>query len=472
MKHDYHIIVIGAGSAGLVVASGAAGLGANVALIEGHKMGGDCLNYGCIPSKALLKPAHLAAEIKNAAELGLLDATSKPKMENVMQRVKSVIAEIEPHDSKDRYEGLGVTVLEGYGTFLDKHTLKVGNKTITGKYIVIATGSTAIVPPIPGIKDIDYLTNHNFFDLKETPKHLIVLGAGPIGLELGQAMSHLGSKVTIIDMLPALFTKDEPEAGPIMEKILKKEGVTLHLGSAIKELKKRPNGEVSIIIEKDGTLQEITGDKVLLSLGRRPVTDTLNLEAAGVKTTEKGYIPTDNRLRSNIKHIYAAGDVVGPFQFTHMAGYQAGIVIKNTVLKIPAKLNYNAVPWVTYTKPELAHVGYTSQMAESENIDYDTIKIDLNTIDRAKADHDRHGFLKLVFTKRKSRLIGATIMGEKAGEMISLATLAIQQKQKVTTFMSLIFPYPVQSEIYKFASLKVAKRALKPWMKTLIQKLI
>ncbi|MBT5855128.1 FAD-dependent oxidoreductase [bacterium] len=469
MKYDYHIIVIGAGSGGLVVASGAAGLGAKVALVEGHKMGGDCLNYGCVPSKSFLKAAHLAADIQKAGDYGLMNAGFETDLGKVMDRVQSIIDEIEPHDSKDRYEGLGVDVLDGhYGQLVDRHTVKVGDKTITGKYIVVSTGAEASIPPIPGLSEVSYLTNKTVFKLKTLPKRLIVLGTGPIGIELGQGFRHLGSEVVMVDMASELFGKDDPEVGPLMRDVLTKEGVELVLNAPIKSLSQEGGG-IQVTVTKDGQNQIVEGDALLVALGRRPNTQGLNLEGVGVKT-DRGRIVTNAKLQTNVSNIYACGDVTGPYQFTHMAGYQAGIVIRNTVFKLGAKVDYRTVPWVTFTKPEIAHVGETEPSAREKGTYHDHVLVPLQQMDRAKSDDDRHGFLKCVFD-RKKRLIGATLVGEKAGEMISLAAMAIQNKQKVTSFMGLIFPYPTQSEIYKFASLSVVKSGFKPWMQTLIKKI-
>jgi len=470
MKFQYHIAVIGAGSGGLVVASGAAGLGAKVALIEANKMGGDCLNYGCVPSKAFLKSAHLAADIQKSAELGLFASLYPVDISKVMDRVRTVIAEIEPHDSKERFEGLGVDVIEGKGELINNHTIKIGDKTITAKNIVIATGSRAMVPPIKGLDHVPYLTNESVFEIKTLPKKLIVLGAGPIGLELGQGFRHLGSDVVMVDMLPTLFSKDDPEVAPIMEDAVKKEGIRLKLSSKIEEVKKEGD-QIHVIIDRDGQKETLTGDTLLVSLGRSPNTQGVGLDNAGVKVNNRGYIETNPKLQTNSRNIYACGDVVGPYQFTHMAGYQAGIIIRNTIFKLGAKVNYTTVPWATYTKPEVAHVGYTEPWAKAENIYYDKIIIDLNKMDRAKTDNDRVGFLKLILGK-KGRLIGATLVGEKAGEMMPVASLAIQQKLKANAFMTLIFSYPTSAEIYKFASLDYVKKGFKPWMQTIIRKVL
>lgn len=467
MKYDYHIIVIGAGSGGLVVASGAASLGAKVALIEAEKMGGDCLNAGCVPSKTFLKSAHIAKSIQEAQKYGLAADLKEVNLATVMGRVEKVIGEIAPHDSRERYEGLGVKVIFGAGELQDKHTVKIGDETITGKYIVIATGSEPAVPPIPGLDEVDYQTNRTIFHLKELPGHLMVLGSGPIGLELGQGFRHLGSQVTIMNRSPGLFKKDDPEVGPLMEEQLRNDGVELLLGLKYRIITRDKDG-ISVEIEQEGKRRVITGDQLLVSTGRLPASKNSGLDKVGVKVNEKGYIITDRKLRTSVKNIYACGDVTGHYQFTHMAGYQAGIIIRNTIFKMGAKIDYSVVPWTTYTKPEVAHVGYTEPMARKAGIYKSSLKVDLREIDRAKAEDDRVGFLKLNLGKKR-RIIGATLVGEKAGEMIPAVTIAIKQKLTAGIFMNMIFSYPTESEIFKSASLEATKQSLKPWMKKVIQ---
>lgn len=469
IRYDYHTIVIGAGSAGLVVASGSAGLGAKVALIEKDKMGGDCLNTGCVPSKSFLKCAHLAKNIKDSEEFGIHSHIDSVDLQKVMTRVHSVIKDIEPNDSKERYEKLGVDVFSGKGQIVDNHTVSVGDKKLTGKNIVIASGSQPSIPSIKGLKNVPFLTNLNIFELKKLPSHLIVLGAGPIGLELGQGFAHLGSKVTIIDQAVQLFPKDDPEVAHLMEEQLKKDGINLILGASIKEVKKH-NEDIVVVIEHQSLTREISGDNVLVSLGRIPSSSGFGLENIGIKTDGRGFVLTDKKLRTNIKNIYACGDITGPYLFTHMAGYQASIVVRNTILKLGSKVNYSTVPWTTYTKPEVSHVGYTEPLAKSIGLFKESIFVDLKDNDRAQSENDTHGFLKLI-VGNKGRLIGATLVGEKAGDMIPLATLAIKQKLKPTAFLGLIFSYPTQAEIFASASLKKVKGSFKDWQKSLLKKI-
>ena len=469
MKFDCHVIVIGAGSGGLVVASGAAQLGAKVVLIESDKMGGECLHTGCVPSKTFLKSAHVADDIRNSNYFGLRASLGNVNLSEVGKRVKSVIKAIEPHDSKERFESLGVDVFLQKGTLIDKHTVRVGERNITGKNIIIATGSKPLVPPIPGLKDVAYLTNENVFDLTTLPKNLIVLGGGPVGLEFGQGFRYLGSEVSIVDMLPHIFVKDDPEVAPIMEKKLESEGINLFLSSKIIEVKKERK-DIIVITERNGQKKEVAGDYILVALGRVPNTKDLGLENAGIKTDKKGYVVTNERLQTNVRNIYACGDVTGPYLFTHMASYQAGIIVRNIIFRIPSKVDYSGVAWTTYTKPEVAHVGYTEPWAKSLGLYKDSLMVNLEEVDRAKAEKDEIGFLKLI-TGKRNKLIGATVVGEKAGEMIHLATLAIKRKLKATAFINLIFSYPTEAEIFKFASSELYKRAFKGWMKKLIKAL-
>lgn len=470
MKYDFHIIVVGAGSAGLVVASGAAGLGARVALIESEKMGGDCLNWGCVPSKSFLKSAHIADYVSKGDLFGIDSTLNATDLKKVMKRVSSVIKSIEPNDSAERYESLGVQVIKGFGKLVDSHHVEVANKVYSSKTIVLATGSSPSIPPIKGLDNIAYLTNKTVFDLEKLPERLIVLGAGPIASELGQGFSHLGSKVTIINRSSHLFKKDDPEVAPLMLERFINDGMNMELGVKIIEINENINKEIEVAIEKDGKITTIIGDKLLLALGRKPNTAGLGLENIGVDLTKSGHIMTNKNLQTSIANIYACGDVAGPFAFTHMAGYQASIVIQNAIFPIKKKVDYSSVPWVTYTKPEVAHVGYTETQLINENKGYKKYMVPLVENDRAKAESDTEGFLKILLDT-KGVVIGATLVGEKAGEMIGLANMALVKKMKVSSFMSMTFPYPTELEIYRTIALEALKEGFKPWQKNLVKKL-
>ena len=315
-----------------------------------------------------------------------------------------------------------------------------------------------MIPPIKGLDKIDYLTNMNIFDLEKLPSHLIILGGGPIGLELGQGFRHLGSRVTIIDRNKNLFKKDDSEVAPVMEKVFIEDGIDLYLKSSILEVNKK-HDEIILIIEQDGRKKEIKGDKLLVALGRKPVSYDLGLDKTGVKLDNRGYIKTDKTLRTNIKNIFACGDVTGPYQFTHMAGYQASIVVRNAIFGFHKKIDYSFVPWTTYTRPEVAHVGYTQETGKSKGLYKRSYLIDLADNDRAKAEDDRIGFLKLNLGS-KNRIIGATLIGEKAGEMIPIVSLAIRNKMSPSVFNNIIFSYPTESEIFLSAGIKRLRESL------------
>lgn len=469
MKYNYHVIIIGAGGAGLSVASGCAMLGAKTALIEKNKMGGECLNWGCVPSKAFLKSAHVAAAVKSSEIYGISAKLENVDFEKVMERVRSAISKISEHDSKEKYTKLGAEVIEGEAVFEDSHTVRVAQRKLTAKYIVIATGSRPMVPPIPGLNEVPYLTNETIFGLKALPKRLIVLGGGPIGLELSQGFSYLGSEVIIIDMLPHLFPKDDAEVAAVLEKKLAADGVRLLLSSKILEVK-RAGSDITVVIENNGVRQEISGDTLLVALGRSPDTKGLALEQTGVKLDPHGYIKAGADMRTNIKNIFACGDITGPYQFSHMAGYQGAVVVRNILLPFKTKADYSCVPWVTFTSPEAAHVGYTEPWAKSLGLFQKSVFVDMSLSDRAIIENEPEGFIKLVLG-RHNRLIGATIVGDKAAEMIGLAALAVKRKMTATAFWSIILPYPTDGEIYKFASKELLKDSLKPWMKKLVQML-
>lgn len=444
------ICVIGAGSGGLSVAAGASQMGAKVVLVEKGEMGGDCLNYGCVPSKALLAAGHRQHDIRNADAFGIKGEGASVEMQAVHNHVHQVIAGIAPHDSVERFEGLGVTVIQAAARFIDRKRVQAGDTVIQAKYFVVATGSRAFVPPIDGLDQVPYLTNETIFDVNRPIKHLIVIGGGPIGAELAQAHRRLGAEVTIIEALTALG-KDDSEAAQVVKNHLLREGIDLREETTVTAVAKTDNG-VTVTVEKDDRKEEISGSHLLIAVGRKPNIDELDLEKAKVDHTPKG-ISIDARLRSSNKRIFAIGDVSGGYQFTHMAGYDAGIVIRNCLFKLPAKVDHSAVPWVTYTDPELAQVGMQEDTALKE-LGADNIRIlrwSYGENDRARAEHKTSGFIKVI-TDKKGRILGTTIVGAQAGELIGMWGLAIQQKMKIGAIASLILPYPTLGEISKRAA--------------------
>ncbi len=439
------VCVIGAGSGGLTVAAGAAQMGAKVALVEKGRMGGDCLNTGCVPSKSLLAAAERAQAIRESANFGIGAGPPRVEWGGVNRHVRKVIANIAPNDSQERFEGLGVRVIRAHGAFIDKCTLQAGNVLIRAKFFVLATGSSPFIPHIEGLGDIDYFTNENIFDNRESIGHLIVIGGGPIGLEMAQAHRRLGSEVTVMEVA-RLLVKDDPELAAVVIGRLKEEGIAFYEGG--RNLRVEKDGDaVAVYCETDMGKQCMRGTHLLLATGRRPNVRDLNLEAAGVEWSPQG-ITVDARLRTSNRRIYAVGDVVGPYPFTHMASYQAGIVIRNILFRIPARVNYSAVPWVTYTDPELAHVGMSEGKARAEGMKVRVLRWHFADNDRAQAERRTEGLLKVVTTPG-GRILGVDIAALHAGELILPWVLAVERKMKIGAMASLIAPYPTLSEASK-----------------------
>ncbi|WP_372616806.1 dihydrolipoyl dehydrogenase family protein [Falsiroseomonas sp.] len=439
------LCIIGAGSGGLSVAAGAVQMGASVVLIEKHRMGGDCLNTGCVPSKALLAAAHAADVVRHAGRFGVNGHEPAVDFTRVHAHVHGVIAAIAPHDSVERFEGLGVTVIRAAARFTGPREVEADGKRIRARRFVVATGSSAALPPVPGLAETPHLTNESVFDLTDLPEHLIVLGGGPIGIEMAQAFRRLGASVTVLERA-SILPKDEPEAVAILRAALLREGIALQEGAQVAATRRAGNGvEVQFA---DGTT--LIGTHLLVAAGRRPNTAGLGLEAAGVEVTPRG-ITVDAGLRSSNRHVFAIGDVAGGPQFTHVAGYHAGIVIRNALFGLPAKTDYAALPWVTYADPELAHVGLTEADARAPGHEVSILSQPLSGNDRAQAERATEGLIKVVLGRR-GRILGATIVAPRAGEMIGTWGLAIQQKLKIGAIASSLAPYPTMSEISKRAA--------------------
>ena len=424
------LCIIGAGSGGLTVAAGAAQMGASVVLIERHLMGGDCLNFGCVPSKALLAAAHAAQAHRDSARFGVAAHEPQVDFAAVMAHVHGTIAAIAPHDSVARFEGLGCTVIQASARFTGAHEIEAGGQRIAARRFVIATGSRAAIPPVPGLADTPHLTNETVFGLTELPAHLAVIGGGPIGLEMAQAFRRLGSKVTVLERA-TILPRDEPEAVAIIRSHLVAEGVRLLENTAITRV---DPGAISLEHET------IHPSHILVAAGRQPVLEGLGLEAAGVTHTPKG-ITVDAGLRSSNRRIFAIGDCAGGPQFTHIAGAHGGIVISRALFGLPAKTDYTALPWVTFTDPELAHAGLT----EAEAPGCRTLIQPLEDNDRARAEGIAEGMAKLVLSPR-GVILGVTIVAPGAGEMIGMWALAIQKRMKVGAIAGLTLPYPTLAE--------------------------
>ncbi|MCG8358498.1 MAG: FAD-dependent oxidoreductase [Kiloniellales bacterium] len=440
------LCIIGGGSGGLSVAAGAAQMGAEVVLIEKAEMGGDCLNYGCVPSKALLAASHSAHNVREGARFGVNGHEPAIDFQKVHDHVHGVIGAIAPHDSVERFEDLGVRVIQAAARFTAPDEVVAGDVTVRAKRFVIATGSSPAVPPIEGLDQVPFLTNETIFDLTERPDHLIVIGGGPIGVEMAQAHRGLGSEVSLLEVF-SILAKDDSDAVAVVRERLVRDGIALHERIKIKRVEARGNGIAVILESESGVEETILGSHLLVAAGRRANVANLGLEAAGVAYSPKG-IEVDARLRSSNKRIFAIGDVAGGFQFTHMAGYHAGIVIRNALFKLPAKAKYHAVPWVTYSDPELAHVGLGEDAARDRHGEVKAVTFPFAENDRAQAERETEGFIKVVVGK-KGKVLGATIVGAHAGELILPWVLAVDQGLKIGTMASIIAPYPTRSEVSK-----------------------
>ncbi len=444
---DFDLLVIGAGAAGLSIAAGAAQLGVKTALVERERMGGDCLNIGCIPSKALLAAAHTAGAIRGSGRFGLRVASPEIDWDAVRAHVHGVIAAIAPNDSEARFAALGVTVLRGEARFTGPTSVAVDGRTITAKRFVIAAGSRAVVPPIPSLAGIPHWTNADLFDLAERPDHLLILGGGPIGLEMADAFAGLGCRVTVIEAA-TIANHDDPELVDGLRLALTRRGITILEGTPVASAEPGP-----VLVLADG--RRIAGSHILVAVGRRPNVESLNLDAAGIAVSRLGVV-TDSGLRcQGNKRAYAMGDIadpagIGPRAFTHVGLYHAGIIIRRALFRLPAKLDYGALPRVTYTDPELAQTGMTEAEAKAAGLTVTILRWPLSENDRAIAERDEAGLVKLIV--RGSRVIGAGILAPNAGEMIGQWTLAIARKIPLSALAGLIAPYPTRSEAGKRAA--------------------
>jgi pyruvate/2-oxoglutarate dehydrogenase complex dihydrolipoamide dehydrogenase (E3) component len=432
------LCVIGAGSGGLAVAAGAAQLGVGVVLVERGRMGGDCLNYGCVPSKSLLAASRLATAWRRGAELGIRYAPPQIDFAAIADSVERVIARIAPNDSVERFEGLGVRVISAEARFLDHRTIRAGDNVIRPRRFVIATGSTPVVPPIPGLDRVPFFTNETVFANRTAPEYLIVIGGGPVGIELAQAHKGLGAAVTVIDAGPIL-PHDDPELVTLLTQRLSEDGIALKPSVTVRGIE--PAGSRIAVTLTTG--ERLTGSHLLIAAGRRPTLAALDLPAAGIAATAAG-ITVDARLRTTNHRAYAIGDAAGGPQFTHIALYHAGIVIRNALFRLPARVDYRALPWVTYTDPELAQVGLGEAGARTQG----TVRVlrwSFADNDRAHTERDTVGEIKII-TGRRGRILGAAILGAAAGDLILPWALAISQKLKIGAMANLIVPYPTRGE--------------------------
>lgn len=455
---DTNMVVIGAGSAGLVSSYIAAAVKAKVTLVEKHKMGGDCLNTGCVPSKALIRVARTVKEISQAGQLGIRVEEPQIDFPAVMDRVRGVVREIEPHDSVERYSSLGVDCLQGEATVVSPWEVRVDGKSIYTRNIVIASGARPFVPPIPGIDQMGYLTSDNLWDLNVLPNRLLVLGGGPIGCELAQAFNRLGAKVTLVDMMPRVLPREDEDVSTFVQQRFVDEGIEVLVDHKTVGFELR-NGESIALLEVGTTNTGVENkvvafDKVLVAVGRKANTDQLGLEGLGIELNPNGTVKVDEFLRTCFPNIYACGDVAGPYQFTHTASHQAWYVAVNALFGRfkKFKVDYSVVPWATFTDPEVAHVGLSEKDAIDKGIPYEVTKYDLDDLDRAIADNCANGFVKVLTVPDKDKILGATIVGYHAGDLLTEFVTAMKQGLGLKKILGTIHSYPTISEANKFVA--------------------
>jgi len=454
-RERYDLVVLGAGTAGLVTAAGAAGLGAKVALVERDRMGGDCLNVGCVPSKAIIAAARIAAQARRAKEYGVTASDVSVNFNAVLERMRRLRASLAPHDSAARFQSLGVDVFFGEARFVSNDAVLVQGSMLRFKRAAICTGARPAVPPIPGLRDAGFLTNESVFDLTEQPRRLLVLGGGPIGCELAQAFARFGSEVTLVERGSRLLPKDDAAASAVVRQALERDGVRLLLEHQVASIGRAncqtvvsvvPSSPAALSSRADSDRSSILTDAILVAAGRQPNVEALDLDKANVSYDVKRGVEVDDRLRTTNKQIYAAGDVCSRFKFTHAADSMARIVIQNALFLGRRKASALTIPWCTYTSPEVAHVGLTEEQANQNGIPVDTFTQPLTSVDRNVLDGDTEGFVKVCVKRGSDRIIGGTIVDEHAGDLIGYLSHAMTNGLGLKGFSSTIFPYPTRSE--------------------------
>lgn len=457
--YEYDIGVIGGGAAGLTVAAGAAQLGVKVLLVEKEpNLGGDCLHYGCVPSKTLIKSAAVYHSMRTAGSYGLPEVDLPPvDFGRIADRIQSVIDTIQVHDSVERFCGLGVKVLFGDASFVDDHEVDVSGERISARFWVIATGSDPALPPLDGLNEIGCWTNRDIFRLRELPRRLLVLGGGPIGCEMAQAFARLGAEVHVVQRNTQILKREDADMAKVVQDSMEAEGVSFYLGSAVKQVRRTETGvELDFIL--NGRDERLTADQLLVAAGRSPAVASLRLENAGVECDRRG-VKVDGRLRTSRKHIFAAGDVLGQYQFTHAAGYEAGIVISNTVFRLPRKVDYRLLPWCTYTDPELASVGMNEKRAAEAGEEYSVWTEPFADNDRAQAEGNVAGKIKLILDK-KEKPLGVQIVGSHAGDVAAQWVAALNAGVGMSKMASAVLPYPTIAEINKRVAGQVLSKKL------------
>jgi pyruvate/2-oxoglutarate dehydrogenase complex dihydrolipoamide dehydrogenase (E3) component len=448
----YDLIVLGGGAGGLTVAAGAASMGAKVALIEKEEEpGGDCLHYGCVPSKALISAAKKVYQARVSAKEFGFSVDGQPDLLHALRRVKSAIADIQKHDDADRFRAMGVEVCHGFGSFKDSHHIQIDDgDTLYGKRIVVSTGSSPVIPPIEGLKEAGFLTNETVFDIQSMPNRLLVIGAGPIGLEIAQSFARFGSKVTVAEFAPVLFGREDEDLVPYIQSVIERE-LTLLLDTKVQKVEKLANGEKKVTVMQGTSENNFVVDEVLVAAGRRPNTDRIGLEKTGVET-EKGYIVVKDTLQTSVSHIYAIGDVLQAFPFTHAAGMEGKVVVGNAVFGLRKKVNYDHVPWVTYTDPEMFHLGLTEKEARDKYEDgIQVYKVTLDDVDRFVTDREMQGMVKVI-TDKKGKIIGAHAVGKDAGDWMQEIVFAKHHGHKIGDISHVIHPYPTHGAVLQRAA--------------------
>ncbi len=450
---DTNVIVIGAGSGGLISALIAAAVKARVTLIEKHKMGGDCLNTGCVPSKALIKSARFLNEVKNSEKYGIKTATAEFEFSDVMERVQAAIKKIEPHDSIERFTELGVDCITGEARIVTPWSVEVNGKTITARNIILAAGARPFVPPIEGLDKVKWYNSDTLWDLREQPKRMIVLGGGPIGCELAQSFCRLRSEVSLVEMAPRIMIREDEEISTLVQDKFASEGMNVLCGT--KAVSCRLDGNEQILVcEQDGKQIEIPFDGLLVAIGRRPNVEGYGLEELGVTLRKNNTVDTDEFLRTNFENIFAVGDITGPYQFTHTAAHQAWFAAVNSLFGQfkKFKADYSVIPWATFTDPEVARVGLNESDAKQQNIKYEVTTYGIDDLDRAIADSEDHGFVKVLTVPGKDKILGVTIVGAHAGDLITEFIMAMKYKLGLKKILGTIHIYPTMTEANKMAA--------------------
>lgn len=465
----YHLVIVGAGTGGLVSAAIASTLGARVALVERHLMGGDCLNVGCVPSKGVLRAAHAWHDARRAAEDfgGPTVAGTDTDFARAMERMRRLRADIAPVDGAQRFRDMGVDVFLGEGRFVAGDELEVAGTRLRFRKAIIATGGRPAVPPIEGLAEVPFLTNETVFSLVERPDRLGVIGGGPIGCELSQAFARFGAEVDVFDRGEHLLRPEDLDAAHILERALRRDGVQVHLGVSVQHVREAENGLV-VTFDRDGKRYERSFDQLLVATGRQPNVESLGLEAAGVDYGAGG-IEVDARLRTSNRAIYAIGDVASKLHFTHVAGFQARIAVRNALFFGRGKSGDLVVPWCIYTRPEVAHVGHSAESAAAAGHEVETITLPLDEVDRALLDGEEEGFLRLHLEKGTDRILGGTLVASHAGEMIGYLCLAITQRLGLSKFTQTMFPYPTQADVFRQAGDRFNRRKLTPRISRLLE---